>query len=399
MSFANPTPIRVGMSGSLSGSRYRVAGRVVLGADVDGVTYYWNEFNLVDDAGDSVTLVYEETENGAEWRLFTLFEPDMPMSIQEAAGKRVGDAVTLDNTRLNVTLVDESRVYFIEGEAPEGVEVGDVAHYFNAEGGRKMFVVSWTGNEVEFYQGVNISKGMVASAFNVSGEAFKNFVTPSSANSLTAPLFADSDRSRWVFPVVSAVVIGIIIFGILTFSRSLTSGSISKTPAAAAILPDSGAGVLKGSNYWIEAHALTEIAEVGRRFERHEYILSDDHDVKSLLVCGLSPGGKDWYLFSPVEPLNPLTPEQAAALKSGEVVNIDGYVASISELFQATLLQTTGNQPDVNRGTVFYGFVAQSGKTVLLVRWNNSGIRCYQGKAMVQKEVVSAFPKRVEPKS
>ncbi|MEI9864534.1 MAG: hypothetical protein WDN00_08275 [Limisphaerales bacterium] len=33
----------------------------------------------------------------------------------------------------------------IEGRAPDGVEVGDVANYFNAEAGDMMQVVSWTG--------------------------------------------------------------------------------------------------------------------------------------------------------------------------------------------------------------------------------------------------------------
>ena len=37
------------MTGTLSGTRYRVVGRVVLGMEEGGETYYWNEFNLVDD--------------------------------------------------------------------------------------------------------------------------------------------------------------------------------------------------------------------------------------------------------------------------------------------------------------------------------------------------------------
>ena len=64
--------------------------------------------------------------------------------------------------------MDESLVCEIEGEAPEGVELGDVAHYFNAESGNEMVVVSWTGDEVEFYRGVNIPARAVSSAFGVS---------------------------------------------------------------------------------------------------------------------------------------------------------------------------------------------------------------------------------------
>ena len=151
MSFANPTPLRIGMTGTLAGKTYRVAGRVVMGMEDAGETYYWNEFNLVTDEGESVTLVHEQTESGVEWKLFTMFEPEYPMTATDAATKRVADRLNLEETDLLVTLVDESRVYHIEGEAPEGVEVGDVAHYFNAEGGNRMLVVSWTGEEVEFF--------------------------------------------------------------------------------------------------------------------------------------------------------------------------------------------------------------------------------------------------------
>ena len=39
------------MRGTICGRRFRVAGRVVMGMDDEGTTYYWNEFHLVDDAG------------------------------------------------------------------------------------------------------------------------------------------------------------------------------------------------------------------------------------------------------------------------------------------------------------------------------------------------------------
>ncbi|HEY5481022.1 MAG TPA: DUF4178 domain-containing protein, partial [Verrucomicrobiae bacterium] len=72
MSYNNPTPIRIGMTGNLSGKQYRVVGRVVLGEEENGETYYWNEFNLESDGDDEATLVYEETETAGEWRLFHL---------------------------------------------------------------------------------------------------------------------------------------------------------------------------------------------------------------------------------------------------------------------------------------------------------------------------------------
>ena len=71
MSFANPTHLRVGMPGNFAGKDYRVIGRVVMGETEGGETYYWNEFNLEAGDGGYADLVYEETERGGEWRLFT----------------------------------------------------------------------------------------------------------------------------------------------------------------------------------------------------------------------------------------------------------------------------------------------------------------------------------------
>src|SRR5512140_1847742 len=113
MSFRNPTKLQLGMEGKLLGKHYRVAGRVVMGMEDEGQTYYWNEFNLLSDEDDSATLVYEETEKGGEWRLFTYFDPQFPITAEDAATRRVGDQLNLDGTDVSVTLVDKSRVYYI----------------------------------------------------------------------------------------------------------------------------------------------------------------------------------------------------------------------------------------------------------------------------------------------
>jgi len=118
LSYRNPTPIQIGMTGTISGTQYRVAGRVVLGEEEAGATYYWNEFNLETDAGEAVTLVYEETERGGEWRLFRMFDPPHPMSAADAATKRIGDPLNLDGTQVFVRFVSKSRVYQVDGKRP-----------------------------------------------------------------------------------------------------------------------------------------------------------------------------------------------------------------------------------------------------------------------------------------
>src|ERR1035437_7266407 len=110
------------MTGDISGKQYRVVGRVVLGEEEEGGTYYWNEFNLESDGCEVATQVYEATDRGGEWRLFHLFEPACPMTAADAATKREGDPLDLEGIHMFVRLVSQSRVYHIEGKAPEGGE-------------------------------------------------------------------------------------------------------------------------------------------------------------------------------------------------------------------------------------------------------------------------------------
>jgi hypothetical protein len=210
MSFANPTPLRVGARGTLHGWSVTVTGRVVLGVEIDGETYYWNEYYLMGDSGSSGTLVYEETEHGPEWKLFRLFEPERPLTAREAMAKRVGDTVNLDGTPTKVTLVDESRVYHIEGSAPEGVAVGDVAQYFNADTGQRMLVASWTGDEIEFYEGEDAPAELIASAFG--------FAQPRASSSFTSGTDAAAATKRTTMIVV-------VVFFLVDTSPHVCAGS------------------------------------------------------------------------------------------------------------------------------------------------------------------------------
>ena len=171
MSFENPTRLRIGMHGDFSGKDYRVLGRVVMGESEDDETYYWHEFNLKTGDGNYADLIYEVTERGGQWRLFTMFDPEYP---HDGGGCR--DQTCWRSAKSHRRqcardfLRDFSRVYRIEGMAPEGDEVGDVAEYFNAEASDIMQVVSWTGDEVEFYNGVKLTREVVNSAFKLPPE-------------------------------------------------------------------------------------------------------------------------------------------------------------------------------------------------------------------------------------
>lgn len=398
MSFENPTPIRIGMNGTFNGRRYRVAGRVVMGVEVDGENYFWNEFHLVCPEGREATLVYEEGESGGEWRIFTLFDPGLTLTAAEAAAKRVGDRLNLDGHDMRVTLVDESRVYHIEGEAPEGVELGDVAHYFNAETGNRMVVVSWTGEEVEFYRGVDVSPGLVAGAFGLRAAALSSL--GQAASLLTTSSF---DGSTAVPNLVVKILVGFlaVVIGVVSYSSCsprLRRPTLTRIAAPRAPLTLGAEGRWETRTWQVQGHIVADVREVGQRFDRHEYLLVNDQEHRARLICGLKPGDKEWFFFTPIEPTSALTPQQAAALRGGDTVNVDGNVATVTGIFQSVTGSIEArNLPGLRIGVVSFGFVARANATLLCAQWNAEGIEFYRGKPVMPKDVTSVFSSKTKP--
>ncbi|HXI71167.1 MAG TPA: DUF4178 domain-containing protein [Verrucomicrobiae bacterium] len=396
MSFENPTRLRIGMRGDLAGKDFKVVGRVVMGVTDDGETYYWDEFNLESSDGTSADLVFEQTERGGEWRLFIMFEPEYPMTAADAATRRAGDRLNLNGTDVRVALVDSSRVYFIEGKAADGVEVGDVANYFNAEAGTVMQVVSWTGDEVEYYNGLTLSRGEVEAAFKLPQPSTAKIFSGLDHRSALSGTDSEEYWSGIKFFLISTVAVATLAFLILgqnlSCSASHASRPAKKTFAASPPLILGATGRWNEKNFRITAHATIEIGEMGAVFERNEYELADDDGHVSLLVCGDKPKSKDWILFTPLDPLVPPTAQRSAAQKAGDTVNIDGVTASIRELFQSTVSLTENVAPsDWHVGDVYFGYLGQSEYGLLLARWNNSRIAFYRGKNIPAKDVTAAF--------
>jgi hypothetical protein len=384
MTYRNPTPIQLGMAGTFNGVQYHVVGRVVMGVVEGGEIYYWQEFNLETGAGDNATLVYERTERGGEWRFFTMFEPQYPITAADAATKHAGDPINLDGTDVRVTLVEQSRIYHIEGNAPEGEAVGEYANYFNAERGDIMDVVSWTGQEVECYHGVTLPYSVIAKAFNIRLPAFNTvFQTHSYAGS------SSNTATKLLFGVIAAVL---IVAAFIFFIPSRRPPAVIKTAAPPALFKAGITAKLNGTDYRIQCRALVEVALQGRQFQRQEYGLATDADDKALLVCGSTPGAKDWMLFTLLRPAQPLTPKQAGAVRLGQTLNVDGVVARVSELFQSTTLLVEAAEADApNKGDVMYCFAGSGDHHQLLVRWNSYRIEFFQGRALLESEVTAAF--------
>lgn len=377
------------MNGTLHGWRVRIVGRVVMGMEIDGETYYWNEFNLVDETGHGGTLVHEETEDGVEWKLFTLFEPQNPMTAGQARRQRVGHRVDLDGQSTPVTLVDQSRVHHIEGTAPEGVQVGDVADYFNADAGDRMLVASWTGDEIEFYEGRDLRPEEVAQAFGISASS-RGPVTGS-----LRPPDETRERSRrmtWFVLIAlgAAVVIG--LFACIGGARKRTaSAPPPKQPAPALQLPTGGTGVLGAGRFTIENQAIVEVARVGRRHDRREYLLVGSRNERALLINALNGGTKEWHLFTPASaegPISSVPAYEAAAKRKGAPVVIGTRTLHVSELF---LTRSRGANIAEPWAPLQYGFVARAGSEWVLARWTDTTLQFHDGRQLSESEVLAAF--------
>lgn len=391
MNFDNPTPLQVGATGTLYGWKVRVAGRVVMGMDDGGETYYWQEYNLADAAGNTGTLVYEETEDGPEWKLFTVFEPAQPMTAAEAATKRVGDTVNLDGKPTPVTLVDQSRVYHIEGVAPEGVEVGDVADYFNADAGDRMLVASWTGGEIEFYEGRDLEGEKVAAAFGLPTEAM-GFAAAGGGTEVNAGAFR---KPVLVVALIVAGLIGLVAFFTCSDQSTVTGSARPTTaPLSPFKLANGARGRLDQREFTIESQAVVEVGRQGMRHQRREYRLRGDDDRPALLINALNSPPREWHLFVPAgtpPALATVPPYAAAAQRQGARVTVEGYSLPILQLCLTKPVAVEGDGAAGVWPGVQYGFVARDGARWVIARWNENSIQFLSGKPVTDAEVTAAL--------
>lgn len=272
----------------------------------------------------------------------------------------------------------------IEGQAPEGVELGDVAQFFNADEGTRMLVVSWTGDEMEYYRGIEVPTQEVRTAFGLSS------FTPEDGggSALLSGETGTSSSSRVIGIVIFVIMVAVI--GIAVYSwwnRIRTNSAPRMTASRVEQLTVGKKGTLQGTLYTVAASTKAEILPAGSRYDWQEYKLRDDAGNLALLVGGLNPGLNEWILFHPVPAEDLPSPLQAAALRGGDPVNLAGRQLRISDLFQCYLVNLDGRTPAAGK----FGFLARSAEESGLVRWSENEIEYFHGRQVATKEVESAF--------
>jgi hypothetical protein len=386
---ANPTPIRVGMTGTFAGKSYTIIARVVMGMEDAGETYFWNEFYLSDGSDRIAMLVCEEVYGAQQWRLFTEFTPQSPLTAREAGMKQVGNRVNLDGVSAAVTVVDQTRVYYIEGKAPDWVSVMDEAQFFNAEAGGKMWVVSWSGDEVEYYCGMQLHPDAVAQALRLPPTSFKKVSGSSlvSSGSSGGGLNAGSIAALLTFAVG-----GFFLFRSCSSGPRYTSTQhfpppppvVQRAPAPPPPLTVGTNVVLDGRTYQVVTHRVTGFTKVNAQWSTHHYQVTDGSGQTNLLAARLQSASPSLHLFKQHAATRPPTPATAAAMRVGEKVTIDDYQGTITELLMSQEISRTG-PPIEGLGTngLTYHYLAAGSNGVLLASWNGERVVFHRGQTVV----------------
>ena len=119
--------------------------------------------------------------------------------------------------------------------------------------------------------------------------------------------------------------------------------------------------------------------------------MADNNGDSALLIFGAKNGSADWILYTPFEPANLITPQQAAALRVGDSITPEATTIKVTELFQTKIQQAEGELAGVTTGAIFYGLKVEDKNDRLLVRWKEGGITFYRGKPIAEKTVSAAF--------
>lgn len=375
----NPTELEVGAEGRLGGNDYRVVGRIAM---ANAAGFRWQEYYLKGSGGVNRLLVFE----AGEWKLFQLFEPRKPVALDYLQRAHAEGVLRLDDETLFVDYVEESKVLYIEGEAPEGYAEGSRSRYLNGRLCGEKIVISWKDSEVEYYQGQDLPEPQVRRSFGLPEPGtWRQLVDMYQA--------ANWSRSQMLGTLFSLAALALIIG-----ENVSPEPSFSEPPpllkASPGGLSPGDQGDLRHHSYRIKTSAIVDMHRPGRSFERHEYSATDEFGQPALLVQRLDAKSDDWLLMTPDDSWPNVSPSALARWHPGPLPANDPKKGNVLYIFQSLARAIDGvAEPDFWQAapTAQYGFFGFTDGEYFLVRWDAQRVSSFKGVRLSRDEVVHAF--------
>jgi len=164
---SQPSLLKMGSAGNLNGRNYHITAHNLVEIAETGWRWERHEYPLTDDDGHSALLVAGEKPGSKRWWLFTIADPSLPMTPEQAGNVLLGQSVTADN--LNIKVQD----LFISTERPAGdspspdwVDLNSTTHYgFAGSSGGEMVMARWNKHGISIYRGTQLSTRDVMDRF------------------------------------------------------------------------------------------------------------------------------------------------------------------------------------------------------------------------------------------
>ena len=143
-----PTRFRIGQTGKLRSSPFRILGRVRL-EDEDG---YWDEWYLQFDDGSIAWLEEEEGE-------YTLSrKTPLTSAVPDFDAARVGATITVNNQRFFITEKCRARISGAEGQLYYKIRINQPVRFLDGNLGGRLGSVEYGESEIEYTTGEVIAR-------------------------------------------------------------------------------------------------------------------------------------------------------------------------------------------------------------------------------------------------
>jgi hypothetical protein len=165
--FANTSPLRIGMTANISGKKHIAVGRLLFDqTDEDGGYYAWEEWVLLSQDGEARYLEFDE----GKWTLTEAW-PGGPDELPE--GISAGSMTRINGDLATVTDAGVCRVRGLEGEIPWPVQVGNPLTFadFTISGQLLSAEFDPAEGELEWFRGRRLQPSDVFAMFGLKKEA------------------------------------------------------------------------------------------------------------------------------------------------------------------------------------------------------------------------------------